>query len=204
MATGKHIDFYLDFTSPYAYLASTQIEALASRQNTVAIWRPFLVGASFKVSGRKAPVEHPLVREYMLNDVQRYARLLAQPLTFPCKFPVLSVKPGRLFYFLEQRDGDQQAAKAFAAAVFKAYFVEAEDITQNKVLARLLQPFNVSDAELEQIVVSAEMKLHFKTVVEQALQKGVFGVPMFLVGNEMFWGVDRMLQLEQWLEQGGW
>ena len=121
--TTADIEFYLDFTSPYAYLASTQIEALAAKHNRNVIWRPFLIGATFKVTGRGAPIGQPLVKEYTLNDVQRYARLLDQPINFPIKFPILGVKPSRLFYFLESRDNNQKAAIAFAKAAFLAYFV---------------------------------------------------------------------------------
>jgi len=196
----SNIDFYLDFTSPYAYLASTQIEALAERQQVSVCWRPFLIGATFKVTGRKAPIEHPLLRDYMLHDVQRYARLLGQPLTFPVKFPILGVKPSRLFYYLQQRDGDQLAAKRFASAVFTAYFVERQDITQNTVLAALAEPFGLDASETAAIVVSAAMKAHFKAVVEEAIDRKVFGAPMFIAADEMFWGVDRMAQLEDWLQ----
>lgn len=197
------IEFYLDFTSPYAYLASTQIETLAARHERNVIWRPFLIGATFKVTGRKAPVQIPLVNEYTLNDVQRYARLLDQPLNFPLKFPILSVKASRLFYFLRQRDGKQQHAIAFAKAVFRAYFVARKDITSNEVLAELMTPFDLDQIEVNEIVKSDEMKIHFKAVVDKAIERGVFGAPMFIVEGEMFWGVDRMDHLDKWLQNGG-
>lgn len=203
MSTASEIEFYLDFTSPYAYLASTQIEALAARYEREVIWRPFLIGATFKVTGRKAPVQHPLVREYTLNDVQRYARLLGQPINFPLKFPILSVKPSRIFYFLEARDGNQIAARGFASAVFLAYFVERQMITSNAVLAELAEPFGLDQDAVNKIVNSAEMKQKFRAVVDLAIKRGVFGAPMFIVDGEMFWGVDRMNHLEIWLQNGG-
>lgn len=204
MPAAKQIDFYLDFTSPYAYLASTQIEALAARQYAVVIWRPFLIGASFKISGRKAPIDHPLVRDYTLNDVQRYARLLGQPLNFPLKFPILSVKPGRCFYYLERRDNNQIAAKKFAADAFRAYFVDRKDLSKTPVLSKLLAPYGVSLTELNALMESPDVKQLFRDAVDQALQKQVFGAPTFVIDGEMFWGVDRMTHLEQWLQTGGW
>lgn len=197
------IEFYLDFTSPYAYLASTQIEALAAKHNRNVIWRPFLIGATFKVTGRGAPIGQPLVKEYTLNDVQRYARLLDQPINFPIKFPILSVKPSRLFYFLESRDNNQKAAIAFAKAAFLAYFVAQKDITSNNILAELVAPFDLTLNDVNEIVKSDEMKLRFKDVVEDAIARGIFGAPMLIVDGEMFWGVDRMAHLDKWLESGG-
>ena len=163
-----------------------------------------MIGASFKISGRKALIEHPLVRDYTLNDVQRYARLLGQPLNFPQKFPILSVKPARCFYYLEQRDGNQRAAKLFSAEVFRAYFVERKDISSNEVLSKLLEPYDVPLVEFNTIMVSAEVRQMFRDAVDQALEKQVFGAPTFIVDGEMFWGVDRMAQLEQWMQTGGW
>ena len=197
------IEFYLDFTSPYTYLAATQIDTLAARHQRAVIWRPFLIGATFKVTGRKALVQHPLVWEYSLNDVQRYARLLKQPINFPVKFPILTVKPSRLFYFLEARDGNQLAAIEFAKAVFQAYFVDRQNITSNNVLSELIAPFGVADNEVDEIVNSAEVKAHFKAVVDEAIERGVFGAPTFIVDGEMFWGVDRMSMLDKWLQSGG-
>ena len=198
------IDFYLDFTSPYAYLASTQVGPLAARHNHELVWRPFLIGATFGITGRKAPVEHPLLREYMYHDVLRTARLLKQPLNFPAKFPILSVKPGRLFYCLQDREGNQEAAVAFAHSVFRAYFVEGRDISSNKVLSELLVPFGLSADEVDAQLRSPELKARFRAEVDAAIERGVFGAPMFIVGDEMFWGADRLDQLEHWLQTGGW
>jgi 2-hydroxychromene-2-carboxylate isomerase len=204
MDSNKQIDFYLDFTSPYAYLASTQIEALAAMFDYSVVWRPFLIGATFKTTGRKPLIQHPLVWEYSLQDVQRTARLLGQPINIPVKFPILSVKPGRLFYYFQQRDGDQQVAKNFASAVFQAYFLEQKDITDNHVLGQLCAAFGVDEGQVDEIVKSTEMKARFKTEVDTAIARNVFGAPMFIVRNEMFWGVDRLGQLGKWLQTGGW
>ena len=200
----KEIDFYLDFSSPYAYLAATQIETLAVKHNAQVTWRPFLIGATFKVTGRKAPIQHPLVGDYMIKDVQRFAKLLGLTINFPIKFPILSVKPARLFYYLQERDGNQTAAKAFALKVFQAYFVDRQDFTSNKVLATLIKSFDVSETQVDEAVKSEAMKTLFKSVVDQAIQRGVFGAPIFIVDEEMFWGVDRLDHLDQWLKTGGW
>ena len=204
MKPEKNIDFYLDFSSPYAYLASTQIEALAGRQGCSVTWRPFLIGATFKTTGRKALNQHPLVWEYALNDVQRIARLLDQTINIPPKFPVLSVKASRIFYFIQDRDGAQTAAKAFASMVFRAYFVEQRDITDSRVLGELCSAFGLRQDDVDEVVKSVQSKNRFRAEVDAALECKVFGAPMFIVAGEMFWGVDRLGQLEKWLQTGGW
>lgn len=204
MKADRQIDFYLDFTSPYAYLASTQIEALAARYDYTVVWRPFLIGATFKKTGRKALIQHPLVWEYSLNDVRRTARLLGQAISIPVKFPILSVKAGRLFYYFQDRDTDQAVAKKFAKAVFQAYFAEQKDITDNRVLSQLTRPFGLDEEQVSELVKSTGMKACFKAEVDAALERKVFGAPTFFVENEMFWGVDKLDQLARWLETDGW
>lgn len=204
MNSDRQIDFYLDFTSPYAYLASTQIEVLAAQFDYSVVWRPFLIGATFKLTGRKALIQHPLVWEYSLHDVQRTARQLGQAFNFPVKLPILSVKAGRLFYYFQDRDANQIVAKKFASAAFLAFFVEQRDITDNRVLAEITAQFGLTEEQLTEIVKSAEMKERFKVEVDAALERKVFGAPMFIVNNEMFWGVDKLGQLANWLETGGW
>ena len=198
------VDFYLDFTSPYAYLASTRINKLVARHGRTVAWHPFLIGATFGITGRKAPVEHPLVREYMYHDVLRAARQIDQPLNFPEKFPILSVKPARLFYHLQDRDGHQERAITFAHAVYRAYFVEGRDISDSSVLAQLLLPFDMDAAEMDAELKSHSLKERFRSEVDGAIERGVFGAPTFIVGDEMFWGNDRLDQLDQWLQTGGW
>jgi 2-hydroxychromene-2-carboxylate isomerase len=200
----RQIDFYLDFTSPYAYLGSTQIDALAARHDYNVVWRPFLIGATFKTTGRAPLIQHPMVWEYAQKDVMRTARLQGQPFNLPLKFPILTVKPGRLFYYLQDRDDNQLAAKQFAAAVFQAYFVDQKDVTDSRVLGEISVPFGLEPDEVDEIVKSTEMRLRFKAEVNAAIERNVFGAPTFLVNDEMFWGVDHLVQLERWLETGGW
>lgn len=204
MNTLRQIDFYFDFTSPYAYLGSTQIDALAARHKYSVIWRPFLIGATFKTTGRKALIQHPMVWEYTQKDVMRAARLQGQAFNLPPKFPILSVKPSRLFYFLQDRDNNQVAAKQFAAAVYQAYFVDQKDVTDSRVLGEISVPFGLESNAIDEIVKSSEMKERFKSEVNAAIERKVFGAPTFIVDGEMFWGVDHLAQLEHWLETGGW
>lgn len=202
MASTKKIDFWFDFVSPYGYIASTQVEAIAQKHGRTIHWRPFLIGATFKVSGRKPPLQHPLVREYMLNDVARTARMLGVELKMPVKFPVLSVNPSRVFYWLQSRD--TEAAKQFAQQVYLAYFVEGKDISKPGVVADIATQFDISAEQAHKLMKSPELKAQFKAVVDEAIAKKIFGAPMLDIEGELFWGVDHLSQADQWLEMGGW
>ncbi len=204
----KSFKFYFDFSSPYAYLAATQINALASKQGYSVDWRPFLLGASFQITGRKPLVNTPVLRDYAFVDLQRTARELKVSFSFPEKFPILSVKPSRVFYHLhdlaEGQGDDQRAAQDFALAAFKAYFADNQDISSESVLAKLAEPFGLSDEAVHDIVNSQQAKQRFREAVDEAMGDKVFAAPLFDVDGEQFWGVDHLSQLERWLQTGGW
>ena len=97
------IDFYFDFSSPYGYLASTRIDALAARHGRVVRWRPFLIGALYKQLGYM-PLEQPGKRAYFLHDVPRSARAMGVALTIPASFPEALIAPARAVYWIADRD----------------------------------------------------------------------------------------------------
>lgn len=121
------IDFYFDFSSPYGYLAGTRIDELAARHDREVTWRPYLMGALFKITGRQPLANHPLVREYAYRDLQRTARLFDVPFALPSKFPIVTANPCRAFYWL--RDQDEKSAVRLAKALYTAYFVDDRDIS---------------------------------------------------------------------------
>jgi 2-hydroxychromene-2-carboxylate isomerase len=82
------IDFYFDFSSPYGYLASTQIDGLAAKHGRAVTWRPILLGAVFKITGGQPLATIPLKNSYSAHDMARSARLLNVPFKLPTKFPV--------------------------------------------------------------------------------------------------------------------
>ncbi len=196
------IEFYFDFSSPYGYIASTQIDALANRFDRTVIWRPFLVGAAFKLTGRKPLLEVPLVREYMAHDIERFARFLDMPFTLPDRFPIAAIAASRGFYWLQERDSE--LAISFAKRVYHAYFAKNRDITSKEGLADLAASLRVDRDEWIAAVQSPTSKDRFRHENDRALERGVFGSPFFIIDDEAFWGADRLPQVEQWLARSGW
>ena len=94
------IDFYFEFASPYGYLASTQIEALAARHGRTVAWHPIMLGAAFKETGARPLMQTPLKGPYLLHDVPRFARLLGVPLTLPPVMPMNSLAASRACVWL--------------------------------------------------------------------------------------------------------
>lgn len=196
------IDFYFDFSSPYGYLASTQIDDLAGKHGRAVTWRPFLLGVAFKTTGQRPLTEQPLRGPYSLHDFHRSARLLGVPFRMPEPFPFPSLAACRAFYWLA--DGDAARATTFAKAVFSAAFGDGRDIRSVEAVAAVAAPLGINPGELRAACDDPAVKDRLRAATEDAMARGVFGSPFFIVDNEPFWGHDRLAQVERWLATGGW
>jgi len=192
------IDFYFDFSSPYGYLASTRIDALAARHGRDVTWRPFVLGAAFKVTGQQPLVEQPLRGEYAKRDFARSARLLGVPLKLPERFPFFGLAASRACYWTE----DAARARALAKAIYHAAFGEGRDVTPVASVAEIARELGIEG--VEQGVEKPETKAKLREATDEALARGVFGSPFFIVDGEPFWGHDRLEHVERWLATDGW
>jgi len=122
------IEFFFDFSSPYGYFASTQIEALAAKHGRDVQWRPFLMGAALKLMNLPPNVEIPLKGDYARHDFDRTARWFGVPFRTPTPFPVATVAACRAFYWMDAQD--PKRARELAMALYKSYFVEGINIKE--------------------------------------------------------------------------
>lgn len=193
--------FYFDFTSPYSYLASEQIDALAEKYDRKVQWRPILLGGVFKALGTVSLVKQPGQAAYSEKDFARSARFLGVPYRHPATFPILTVAPSRAYYWLHQQDCGM--ARKFAHEVFRAYFADGRDIADAAVVADLAQKVGADGTALAAGMQAMEIKERLRNETDAAIAAGVFGAPWIVVDGEPFWGADRLPQIERWLETGG-
>jgi len=194
------IEFYFDFSSPYSYLASEKIEALAARYGRRVQFKSILLGAAFQAAGTRPLVDIPLKGEYSKRDIERSARYEGVPLALPQPFPIGTVGAARAQLWLSDRDAER--ADAFVHAAFRAYFVRGRNIGQGDVLEQVLREAGADAAEVLQAIQQPAIKERLKSQVDGALARGVFGAPFIFIDGEPFWGNDRMPQIERWLAQG--
>jgi 2-hydroxychromene-2-carboxylate isomerase len=194
------IDFYFDFSSPYSYIASEWIEALAARHGRTVNWKAILLGATFQAAELKPPVAYPLKREYSLHDFERSARFAGVPLKNPEKFPIPTQNAARVFWWLhDKRDA---TASHWARHCLRAYFARGVDLSDPDRLKELAAEFGLDPQQAEAVWNDAEWKARLKSANDAAIAAGVFGAPFFMIDNEPFWGNDRRAQIERWLEKG--
>jgi len=195
------VDFYVDFSSPYSYIASEWIEALAARHGRTVRWHAVLLGVTFQAAELKSPVSHPIKREYSLHDFERSARFAGVPFTLPERFPVATQNAARVFWWLEESDPERAAD--WARHCLRAYFTRGTvDLSNAEHLKALAAEFGLEAAEAERVWTEPRWKSRLKTACDDAIAQGVFGAPFFVIDGEPFWGNDRRDQIERWLGAG--
>lgn len=187
------LDVYFDFSSPFAYLGCTQVDAIAARTGAKVVWRPFLLGGLFKAIGQ---VDVPLStwsdakRRYTFTDMTRWAEHWGVPFRWPSRFPTNSLKALRLYLALPE-----ERRAAFREGVFRAYWAEDRDIADDATLRSLLG--DDADGAFAR-AGTPEVKDALKAATEHAVAAGVFGAPTFVVdGEHLYWGQDRLGLVER-------
>ena len=189
--------FHFDVISPYAYLAWTQIHALAERHGRTVEPVPVLFAALLDHHGTRGPAEIPAKRRYLMFDVVRKARALGVPVGPPLHHPfnpLLALRVASLPMPAEMQ-------RAFIDRVYAAVWSgEALDVENRDVIAALAREVGIADALDQAATADAKARLRMQT--ERAIAEGVFGVPTVLVDGEPFWGVDSLADLEHRLVLG--
>jgi len=180
------LEFFYDFVSPYSYLASTRVEAEVAKVGGAVRFRPFLLGGVFNATGNKAPIEVAAKGPYLATDCNRWAKRLGVPLTWPAKFPVLTVLPLRAAFAAEKLG----KLVPYSHAMFRAYWAEGRDISDASVVEEVATKAGLPGAAL--FAEASNYKEALKAQTQEAVDRGSFGAPTFFVGQEMFIGNDRL------------
>ena len=195
---GAPLEFWFDFASGYAYFAALDIEALAERHGRT-VWRPFTLGAAFKVTGAQGLSRTPLKRDYARRDWQRLARLKGVPFSLPENHPRTGLPAIRAYYHLERRDA--RAAAALAKRIIIAYFQNGLDTDDPNAVATAAASLGMDVDTILAGIADPEVKIIARRHGEEAVARGVFGSPWIFVDGEPFWGSDRLPMVERWLDR---
>ena len=187
------LEFFYDFVSPYSYLASTRVEALAARTGASLRWRPFLLGGVFKATGNRAPIETVAKGKHMWLDLERWARRLEVPFRRPTSFPFSPILALRAA--LAAAPADLPSA---THALFKAAWADGRDVADATVLGAILCEAGLDGPAL--VASAPTMKETLAAQTQEAVDRGTYGAPTFFVGTELFVGNDRLDFVEEALE----
>ncbi len=191
------IEFFWDAVSPYSYLASTRIDALAERTGATIAWRPFLLGGVFEATGNpgnRASFGNPAKLRFMMADLKLWARSYGVPLTQPQPFPTNSMLAGRAALA-----APAEKLVDFSRRVIRAYWGEGRDVSKPEEIVRVATDVGLDGAALIERTQDPAIKDQLRKNTEEAVQRGAFGAPTFFVGQQMFWGNDRLPLLEEFI-----
>jgi len=187
------LEFFFDCSSPWTYLAFHKIEDVCREAGAELVWRPILVGGVFNAvnpsvyESRAKPV--PAKARYYAKDLRDWTRHYGLRIGQPPVFPVNSVKAMRGAFFALERG----ALPAYARAVFEAYWGDLSDISQDDVLAKIVERVGLPRAEYFAAISLPEYKEKLRANTDELIARGGFGSPtMFVDGGDMYFGNDRL------------
>jgi len=185
----KTVEFYYDFGSPTVYLAATQLPILTGRVGAKIDWRPMLLGGVFKSTGNQSPAVIAAKAAYMNDDLQRFSKRYGVPFNWNPHFPIntLALMRGAVAY-----QDDDVASSTYRDAIFTAIWVEARNLNEPDEVGQVLSDAGLDPGELMDRIGQQTVKDQLIANTEQAVNRGVFGAPTFFVGQQMFFGQDRL------------
>ena len=196
------VEFFYDVVSPYSYLAYGRVNQICEEHGVELVLRPMLLGAVHKAVGLRAPIEIKSKGRYQLQDIHRWAAHYGLPMQFPDPFPFRTLKTMRAAVALEG-DGDLEP---FTREAFGLYWEEGgapkglEAADEDGPLREVARRIGRDPEEMLEKASSDEAKEDLKSATAEAVERGVFGAPAFFVGDEMFWGNDRLHFVEEALK----
>jgi 2-hydroxychromene-2-carboxylate isomerase len=189
------IRFLFDYISPYSYLASTQIQALANRHERTVEAVPILFAGLLESTGSRGPAEVPPRRAYMHVDVMRLGRLLGVPIEAPATHPFNPLSALRATWCVTDESRRWRLVEAF----YRATWVRALRIDRPEVVAAVATQAGFDGAALIEQSSAPEIKECLRSATQEAIALGAFGVPTILVDGELFWGVDSLPLIDRFL-----
>lgn len=186
----REIEFWFEFASNYSYLSVMRIEAAAAKCDVAVRWKPFLLGPIFRSLGwNNSPfVLQKAKGDYVWTDMTRQCRKHGLPWQRPSVFPRPSLLPARVALV----GADQPWMGDYCRRIMSLNFVDDCEIDDLKRVTEVLDQLGLPAQVILDQAQSETNKLKLRQQTETAQARGIFGAPTFFVGQEMFWGDDRL------------
>ncbi len=194
--TERQVDFYFDYLSPYAYLASLEIGALCERNGVGLRWRPVLFAGLLDHWGQRGPAELPPKGLHAFKDTLRYALKRGIRLRSPRHHPFNPLVALRVAQAEVSGDAQPQVIRT----LFEHGWARGGDLGSADEIAAALDAAGLDGKGLVAQTAAAEVKARLRTETDAAIARGVFGIPTMIVADELFWGLDQLGYLELFLQ----
>ncbi|MEM8791648.1 MAG: 2-hydroxychromene-2-carboxylate isomerase [Pseudomonadota bacterium] len=189
----KQIDYFFSVLSPWTYFAGNRLEVMAERHGASIAYKPIDTFRVFRETGGVPLPERPLPRrEYRAQELRRTSAKTGMPYHFePTHWPTDPL-PGALSIIAAAEGGGP--AGVLAQALLAAVWTEQKDVADPTVIAEKCAALGLDHGAL--VADEAALKTTYEANTDEAIRRGVFGVPFYIVGDERFWGQDKLDDLE--------
>lgn len=186
----KTLQFHFDFGSPTTYLAYTQVRRIAQETGATLVWHPMLLGGVFKAVGNVSPVSVPAKARWMFEDLARWAKHWDVPFAMNPHFPVntLTLMRGACGMLMRQPADFQR----YVDTTFHALWVAPRNLNDPAEVMAVLTQAGFDAAAFMALVADPAVKAELVARTEASVARGVFGAPTFFVGQQMYFGQDRL------------
>jgi 2-hydroxychromene-2-carboxylate isomerase len=192
----KTVDFYYDFSSTNSYFAAFLLPELCARLGAEVNWLPLHLAALFRGTGFDVMAMTARKARYLWRDHARYGEFTGLPFRKPSRFPIKTALALRAVLSAGALAGGgaagQRARAELSQALMRAYWERDEDIAEPAVLAGLARKLAIDPGALLAAAASGAARDELRAITARAAERQVFGAPTFFVGEEMFWGKDRI------------
>ena len=192
----KILEFLFDFGGPNSYLAHKSLPEICARTGAELVYVPILLGGLFKLTNNQAPMmryaETPAKRNYEMLEFGRFVKAHALPFKMNPRFPINSL------YLMRGAVAAQQLGcfALYVDTVMAAMWEDGRDMGDAEIVRQVLDRAGLNSAALLALADDPDVKAELMANTEAAATRGAFGVPTFFVGEEMFWGKERLGQVE--------
>jgi len=184
----KSFDFYFDFSSPYTFLAHKKIRKFETKNAIKINYIPVLLGGLLKLAGIKANVDVPIKAKYMIRDCKLCAQKNEIKFKFNTYFPIMTLNLMRCVIIAEDKNFEQ----IFIDKIFDSIWEHGLNLNDNLILEKILKNLEINPKAFLMAASEQKIKDELKKRTNLAYQKGIFGLPSFVVNKKIFWGQDRL------------
>ncbi|MFC5430495.1 2-hydroxychromene-2-carboxylate isomerase [Paraburkholderia denitrificans] len=186
----KTVEFYFDFGSPASYLAWTQLPAIATQSGAQLVYRPVLLGGIHKATNNTSPAAIPAKGAWMQVDLARFARRYGVEFVHNPHFPINTLTLMRGATGLQMQD--EASFLRYVEVVFQAMWARPQNMADPAIVRAVIEAGGLDASLLLQLTESPAVKEKLKQDTEAAVARGLFGAPTMFVGDDMFFGQDRL------------
>jgi 2-hydroxychromene-2-carboxylate isomerase len=188
------IDYYWFPISPFTYLAGTRLEEIAAKHGARIVYRPVQLFRIFAETGTpQVKDRHPSRQKYRLADIARVAAMNGMPINMTPAFWPANPVPASIALIAAQEAGGGDLAR-LAHSFVRACWAEDRDVSEDSVVRECLAAAGFAPDLADRAMLTGAETLERNT--DEALRRGVFGAPSYAVGDEIFWGQDRLAHLD--------